>query len=78
MPTKIIICLDGCGPEYLAQSETPNFDALAAPVLDSTGLLHNQKLLIPCQYAHYGQTCDIYDICKKFGFEISVPIRLSS
>lgn len=29
MTTKIIICLDGCGPEYIARSETPNLDALA-------------------------------------------------
>jgi phosphonoacetate hydrolase len=29
MPAKIIICLDGCGPEYLAQSDTPNLDAMA-------------------------------------------------
>ena len=29
MTTKIIICLDGCSPGYLARSETPNLDALA-------------------------------------------------
>lgn len=29
MQTRVIICLDGCGPEYLAGSETPNLDALA-------------------------------------------------
>lgn len=26
---KMIICLDGCGPDYLAAAETPNLDALA-------------------------------------------------
>ncbi|MHC1728141.1 MAG: alkaline phosphatase family protein [Syntrophobacteraceae bacterium] len=30
MSVKIIVCLDGCGPEYLARSSTPNLDALAA------------------------------------------------
>ncbi|MDP1989535.1 MAG: alkaline phosphatase family protein [Syntrophales bacterium] len=29
MTIRVIICLDGCGPEYLARSETPNLDALA-------------------------------------------------
>jgi phosphonoacetate hydrolase len=29
MAVKIIICLDGCGPEYLARSDTPNLDAIA-------------------------------------------------
>lgn len=30
MPVKIIVCLDGCAPEYLARSSTPNLDLLAA------------------------------------------------
>lgn len=30
MTTKIIVCLDGCAPEYLAASRTPNLDAIAA------------------------------------------------
>jgi len=25
----VIICLHGCGPDYLAGSETPNLDAIA-------------------------------------------------
>jgi phosphonoacetate hydrolase len=29
MTTRVIVCLDGCGPDYLAGSETPNLDALA-------------------------------------------------
>jgi phosphonoacetate hydrolase len=29
MTTKVIICLDGCAPDYLAESETPNLDAIA-------------------------------------------------
>lgn len=29
MTTKVIICLDGCAPEYLARGETPNLDAVA-------------------------------------------------
>ena len=29
MPAQIIICLDGCSPQYLAQSDTPNLDAIA-------------------------------------------------
>lgn len=29
MTTRMIICLDGCGPDYLAGSETPNLDAIA-------------------------------------------------
>jgi phosphonoacetate hydrolase len=29
MAARIIICLDGCGPQYLAQSDTPNLDAIA-------------------------------------------------
>ena len=29
MATKILICLDGCSPEYLTRSETPNLDTLA-------------------------------------------------
>jgi phosphonoacetate hydrolase len=30
MTTRVIVCLDGCGPDYLAAAETPNLDALAA------------------------------------------------
>jgi phosphonoacetate hydrolase len=37
MDTKIIVCLDGCGPEYLARSETPNLDALAAEGYSTIG-----------------------------------------
>lgn len=29
MTTRVIVCLDGCGPDYLAAAETPNLDALA-------------------------------------------------
>ncbi|MBA4422785.1 MAG: hypothetical protein C0390_06735 [Syntrophus sp. (in: bacteria)] len=29
MQKRVIICLDGCGPDCLAGSETPNLDALA-------------------------------------------------
>ncbi|MCE5333953.1 MAG: alkaline phosphatase family protein, partial [Desulfobacteraceae bacterium] len=29
MAVKILICLDGCSPEYLAKSSTPNLDSLA-------------------------------------------------
>ena len=29
MPSRIIVCLDGCAPEYIARSDTPNLDALA-------------------------------------------------
>lgn len=29
MPAQIIICLDGCSPPYIAQSDTPNLDAVA-------------------------------------------------
>lgn len=29
MTTRVIICLDGCAPDYLAGSETPNLDAVA-------------------------------------------------
>ena len=29
MTTRVIICLDGCDPDYLAASETPNLDAIA-------------------------------------------------
>ena len=29
MTTRVIICLDGCGPDFLAGSETPNLDAVA-------------------------------------------------
>jgi len=29
MTAKVIICLNGCAPDYLAGSETPNLDAIA-------------------------------------------------
>lgn len=29
MAKKIIVCLDGCAPEYLSTSDTPNLDAIA-------------------------------------------------
>jgi phosphonoacetate hydrolase len=29
MTTRVIVCLDGCGPDYLAAAATPNLDALA-------------------------------------------------
>jgi len=37
MTTKVIICLDGCSPEYLARSETPNLDALAQDGFSTIG-----------------------------------------
>ncbi len=37
MATKIIICLDGTSPQYLAKSETPNLDALAREGFSTTG-----------------------------------------
>ena len=37
MTKKIIICLDGCGPEYLDQSETPHMDSLAREGFGTTG-----------------------------------------
>lgn len=30
MTTRVIVCLDGCGPDYLEAAATPNLDALAA------------------------------------------------
>lgn len=42
MPTKIIICLDGCSPEYLSKSETPNLDALAREGYSTIG-----KAIVP-------------------------------
>ena len=54
MTTKIIICLDGCGPEYIARSETPNLDALARegfstigkaiPIIKDRYIVHHQNL----------------------------------
>ncbi len=38
MTTKIIVCLDGCSPEYIARSETPNLDALAREGFHTIGL----------------------------------------
>lgn len=29
MTTRVVVCLDGCGPDTLARSETPNLDAVA-------------------------------------------------
>jgi phosphonoacetate hydrolase len=29
MTTRVIVCLDGCGPDYLEAAETPNLDELA-------------------------------------------------
>ena len=29
MTAKVIICMDGCAPDYLTGSETPNLDAIA-------------------------------------------------
>jgi phosphonoacetate hydrolase len=37
MAVKIIICLDGCGPQYLAQSDTPNLDAIARSGFGTVG-----------------------------------------
>jgi phosphonoacetate hydrolase len=37
MAAKIIICLDGCGPQYLARSDTPNLDALARSGFSKVG-----------------------------------------
>lgn len=42
MAVKIIICLDGCGPEYLAQSDTPNLDDLARSGFRTVG-----KAIVP-------------------------------
>ena len=37
MPTQIIICIDGCSPEYLAKSQTPNLDAIAGEGFSTIG-----------------------------------------
>lgn len=37
MPAQIIVCLDGCGPQYLAQSDTPNLDAIARSGFSAIG-----------------------------------------
>ena len=37
MSTQIIICLDGCSPEYLTGSQTPNLDAIAAEGYSTVG-----------------------------------------
>ncbi len=37
MASKIIVCLDGCGPDYLEMSETPNLDALAREGFSTIG-----------------------------------------
>jgi len=37
MAVKIIICLDGCGPEYFAQSAIPNLDAIARSGFSTIG-----------------------------------------
>ncbi len=37
MAVRIIVCLDGCGPEYLAKSETPNLDTLAREGFSTVG-----------------------------------------
>ncbi|MBW1963145.1 MAG: alkaline phosphatase family protein [Deltaproteobacteria bacterium] len=38
MHVKVIICLDGMGPEYIQESETPNFDAIAEQGYSTTGM----------------------------------------
>jgi phosphonoacetate hydrolase len=37
MPLKIIVCLDGTGPEYIEKSETPNLDAIAESGFSTIG-----------------------------------------
>ena len=37
MTKKIIICLDGCSPEYIDKSETPNMDTIAREGFRTTG-----------------------------------------
>jgi phosphonoacetate hydrolase len=37
MGTKIIICLDGTGPEYIQKSETPNLDAISEAGFSTIG-----------------------------------------
>jgi phosphonoacetate hydrolase len=38
MTARVIICLDGCGPDYLAGSETPNLDAIAREGFHAIGV----------------------------------------
>ena len=37
MAAKIIICLDGCSPQYVAQSDTPNLDAIGRSGFSTAG-----------------------------------------
>ncbi len=37
MTKKIIICIDGCSPEYIDKSETPNMDTIAREGFRTTG-----------------------------------------
>jgi phosphonoacetate hydrolase len=37
MAVKIIVCLDGCGPQYLSESFTPNLDAIARAGFSTIG-----------------------------------------
>ena len=37
MTTRVIVCLDGCGPDYFAASETSNLDAMAREGFHAVG-----------------------------------------
>ena len=83
MPKKtIFICLDGCGPEYLENSETPNIDQMSTSgfywlghaVIPSVTNVNNISIITGAPPSVHGITSNYYyDRHKKQGIFMESP-----
>jgi phosphonoacetate hydrolase len=77
MAAKIIICLDGCSPEYFAHSDTPNLDAMARSGFHTIGQavvptvtnVNNTTIVTGCFPEVHGITSN-YFLDPKTGQEV--------
>jgi len=68
MKTQLIICLDGCSPEYITAADTPNLDAIARQGFHAVGRaalptvtnVNNTTIITAHRPAVHGITCNYY------------------
>lgn len=80
--TKVIICLDGCAPDYIAASDTPNLDALAREgcfivgraVMPTVTNVNNTSIVTAQPPAKHGITANYYqDLASGQGVYMESP-----
>jgi phosphonoacetate hydrolase len=68
MTTRVIVCLDGCGPDYFSAGETPNLDAMAREgfhtigeaVVPTVTNVNNTSIITACLPRKHGITSNYH------------------